>query len=202
MRLSVLWFLDPDQQDMMCSDGEVRLSGDYRDGEGRVEICFNKEWGTICSNGWDDKDASVVCRQLGFYPIGTRRSYSRRNYMAVFLDKVHCSGLENNLLYCDSSIPAISTCSQYEAGVSCAGMFILVLVSTVEPHYNGHLGAKASSLPFNVACTVIYSTARRDIKMAVHAEGREPVIRLSASHAPPSILRMSEGLAASYRLIT
>lgn len=45
--------------------GEVRLADGLSEIEGRVEICYNGEWGTICDNHWGVSDAMVACRQLG-----------------------------------------------------------------------------------------------------------------------------------------
>ena len=56
--------------DSCFDEGDVRLANGSSAQEGRVEVCINGSYGTICDDKWSSLDASVVCRQLGFTSNG------------------------------------------------------------------------------------------------------------------------------------
>ncbi len=53
-----------------CTEGSIRLVDGIIEQEGRVEVCVNGVWGSICDDGWDTTDAHIVCKQMGHPELG------------------------------------------------------------------------------------------------------------------------------------
>ena len=95
--------------------------------EGRVEVNYNGEWGTVCADGWDDTDSGVVCRQLGFGSSGTAIGSASfgQGSRPIWLDRVTCTGNESTLARCGHlGVGVTRNCSHSEdAAILCTGHF-------------------------------------------------------------------------------
>uniref|UniRef100_A0A8C6Q6N0 Soluble scavenger receptor cysteine-rich domain-containing protein SSC5D n=1 Tax=Nothobranchius furzeri TaxID=105023 RepID=A0A8C6Q6N0_NOTFU len=96
---------------------------------GRVEILHNDQWGTVCDDAWDIKDAQVVCRAMN---CGTAKAAKSSAFFGpgqgeIWLDDVACTGNETSLLHCPRPPFGENNCGHGEdAGVICAAFIRLI----------------------------------------------------------------------------
>ena len=99
-------------------------------GIGRVEVFYNKQWGTICRDGWDIQDTDVACRELGFkYSIKTLpRAQVPRGTGPIWFSKVSCKGNEGQFSDCILGGYEKSTCGHNkDVGIECSSTGIAKL---------------------------------------------------------------------------
>ena len=99
--------------------------------EGRVEIFYNGEWGTVCDDLWGITDADVVCREIGC-PNGATQATTRAEFGVgtgtIWLDNVQCTGTELYLSDCAHNGWGENNCAHSEdAGVRCNRLGTLFL---------------------------------------------------------------------------
>ena len=106
-------------------DGDVRLVDGSNPLEGRVEICLNRAWGTICNNSFSISDAAVVCRQLRYHFNGSQ-VLSTSNFSQasgpIFLDELACTGNEDRVEDCGGPAPGLHTSTHaQDTAIRCMG---------------------------------------------------------------------------------
>ena len=103
----------------------LRLVGGATPREGRIEVynASSMTWGTVCDDLWNENNAKVVCRHLGFNdPIGSDNSTKRFGAGTgdIGLSNVDCDGVENSLLDCRAQRWSHSNCVHTDdVGVVC-----------------------------------------------------------------------------------
>ncbi|XP_034755884.1 deleted in malignant brain tumors 1 protein-like [Etheostoma cragini] len=96
---------------------------------GRVEVQHDGQWGTVCDDEWDIKDAQVVCRAMD---CGTAKTAKSSSFFGpgqgdIWLDDVACIGNETSLMHCRHSTLGQSNCGHAEdAGVVCSADIRLI----------------------------------------------------------------------------
>uniref|UniRef100_A0A8C7PIG7 SRCR domain-containing protein n=1 Tax=Oncorhynchus mykiss TaxID=8022 RepID=A0A8C7PIG7_ONCMY len=108
----------------MMGKSQVRLVNGPNNCSGRVEVFDSGQWGTVCDDDWDQRDAQVMCRELGcgeaLEAFGSARF--GKGSGSISLDDLACSGSEVSLLQCPHSGLGNHDCGHHEdAGVTCAG---------------------------------------------------------------------------------
>ena len=80
---------------------------------------YQYQWSTICDDGWDDNDAVVVCKQLGY--SGGSASYFGQGTGPALMTNVNCSRNEISIFGCSGNDRASTCSSGKDAGVVCVG---------------------------------------------------------------------------------
>jgi deleted-in-malignant-brain-tumors protein 1 len=104
-------------------EGRVRLTGGPDNTTGRLEVYEYGRWGSVCSNEFDECDALVACKQLGFDgTLGFNDSFHKEleeNDIPINIFAIHCNGSELNLTSCEHEVSVKRCNHSYDVVLTC-----------------------------------------------------------------------------------
>ncbi|XP_021238833.1 scavenger receptor cysteine-rich type 1 protein M130-like isoform X2 [Numida meleagris] len=118
----------------LCMGSEVlRLVDGGGRCAGRVEVKHKGEWGSVCSYDiqWDEREAGVVCRQLGCGTVAHTSPYAPfgQGKGRIWLHPTFCDGTETTLQDCSNFGWGKHFCGhEWDVGVICTEALELRLV--------------------------------------------------------------------------
>lgn len=140
-----------------CTTGDVRLAGSSTPNKGRVEICINTVWASVCSSNFHLEEANVVCGQLGYLRTGVfsekinvfiqllfhhhagsviRGSAYYGQGSGTVVSHFSCRGNENYLYNCSNYPRYGASCSHHQdIGIDCEGTVYVLLMPYTNDMY-------------------------------------------------------------------
>ena len=116
----------------------MRLVGGLTNREGRVEVCLDGRWGTVCGEGWGETEAGLVCSTMGFparskhisqtiHTIATyipllltdSTMYQFGGHLVQPIYNLTCSSSESDLPNCTVTLAPDSCVHSMDLGVRC-----------------------------------------------------------------------------------
>lgn len=111
--------------DLSLGFSPLRLTNGTDRCSGRVEVLHDGQWGTVCDDDWDIRDAQVVCRAMDCGTVQTVKtgSFFGQGQGVIWLDDLNCVGNETSLVHCQRPTFGENNCGHGEdAGVVCSGI--------------------------------------------------------------------------------
>ncbi|XP_060069398.1 neurotrypsin-like [Ylistrum balloti] len=99
---------------------------------GAVEVVYGGQNATVCSKNWDNTEATIVCRMLGFRN-GTAKEYPRYQWESTedigLKAQINCSGAESSIYECSFQADLFGCPFPFvRGGVSCSDYLANVLI--------------------------------------------------------------------------
>ena len=105
----------------------IRLVNGSGPHEGRIEVLWDGQWGTVCDDRFDESDGDVICRYLGFPGLVAvhHRAQFGEGTGPIVMDDLGCIGHEDSPFSCEDKKIGTSNCGHNEdASIICQSMLI------------------------------------------------------------------------------